>query len=153
MIRILSFTLVAMSLAGCGLIAQREQQERIAAVQEQAKQMVEGCKARFSEDAKDAIARAKCFNEADALLKTVFRDTDLMDLRIAKRTELAEQQSRGKITRAQAMLELAELQSRLVTESQRRLNSDRSVRAQELTALAANSPTTCNKIGNSVTCF
>jgi hypothetical protein len=150
----LGFTIfIASTVAGCGLAQQRQLQERQLAVQQNAKEIVEGCRARFSESAKDAIERAKCFNQADELLASVVPFPDLIHLRIAKRSELAEKQAAGKVSRSQAVLELAELQTNLVTEEQRRSNAARSVRAQEVSAIAASMPTTCTRIRNSMTCF
>lgn len=97
----------------------------------------ETCQTRFSKNASDAVARAKCFNNADALSLPISPIRDLINLRIAKRTELAERQAAGKITRAQVVLELGQLNSQIESEWQSRSNSNRSVRAQEVSAAAA----------------
>jgi len=100
-----------------------------------------------------AIARAQCFNDADKVYCQIVRYPDLIDLRIAKRMEVAEGIASGKITCAQGMLELSQLQTQLVDEEQKRSLAARSVRAQEAAAITASSPTTCTKYRNSVVCF
>jgi hypothetical protein len=150
------FLIFAFSLAGCALTAQQERQAKISATTEEAKSDFAYCSVGFSEADHDAIARAKCLNAADEKLRTVVAYPDLINLRIAKRAELAERQSTGKITRAQAVLEFAQTNTQIETEFQRRATADRSVRAQETAAgaaVAATLPTTCTRIGNSVTCF
>ena len=59
--------------------------------------------------------------------------------------EVAERIATGKITRAQGVLELSQLQTQLVDEAGKRSLADRSVRAQEIAAEAAVAPTTCTK--------
>ena len=120
----------------------------------------ESCTASFSEEPKDAIARAKCFNAADEAYAPYTGSPDLIRLRIAKRTEIAERMATGKITRAQGVLELAELNASLTSEDQRRKNANHSVAAQQqaataatIGALSAGAPRTCTRIGNSVSCY
>lgn len=160
MFRVPLILLLAIVLSSCGLAARREQQERLAAAMAEHKASSDACVARFSESNADALARAKCLNDSDAAYKITTRFPDLIDLRMAKRMELAERQSAGKITRAQAMLEMAELQSSLTTEEQRRMNSNQSVAAQQQAATAAtigafNSgrPRTCTTFGNTTNCY
>jgi hypothetical protein len=100
-----------------------------------------------------AIARAQCFNDADKTYRQIASYPDLVDLRIAKRMEVAERIAYGKITRAQGMLELSELQTQLVDEEQKRSLADRSVQAQETAAAAAASPTTCTNSGTRLRAF
>ncbi len=147
---------ISMLLAGCGLAARREQAAQVAAIRESVKTATESCQQQYSELPKDAIARANCFNDADRTLKQVVRYPDLIELRIAKRSEVAERIASGKITRAQGVLELSQLQTSLVDQEQKRMLANRSVQAQETAAaaaVAASSPTTCTQYGNSVTCF
>jgi hypothetical protein len=129
MFRCFLLVMIAFSSAACGLVARQEHQARVKATIEEAKSDTAFCKIHFTEDNRDAIARAKCFNDADAKFATVVSFPDLINLRIAKRAELAEQQSAGKMTRAQAMLEFAQTNTQIETEFQRRSNADRSVRA------------------------
>jgi hypothetical protein len=145
--------LIAFAMTGCGLAAQRERAAQVASMRETVKNAIETCQAQYTELPKDAIARAACFNNADRILKPIVPYPDLIDLRIAKRSEVAERIASGKITRAQGILELSQLNTQLVDEEQKRSLADRSVRAQETAAAAAIAPTTCTKYGNSVTCF
>ena len=153
MLRVVAPVACAILLASCGLAARQQEAERVAAITQQVKLAVEACQATYSELPKDAIARAQCFNDADKAYRQIARFPDLVDLRMAKRMEIAERIATEKITRAQGVLELSQLQTTLVDEEQKRNLSDRSVRAQELSAAAAASPTTCTKYGNTVTCF
>jgi hypothetical protein len=108
-----------------------QRQMMVAAASEQHQADAATCRARFSESDKDAVARAKCFNEADEKYAPTTRYPDLAYLLIAKRSELAERQAVGKITRAQFRLELSELGTRLASEEQRRNNDANAVAAQQ----------------------
>jgi hypothetical protein len=151
--RIIATCVIASVLAGCGLAARQAQAEKAAAITETVKAEVETCKAQYSELPKDAIARAKCFNAADTTFKQIASYPDLVDLRIAKRAEIAERVSAGKITRAEGVLEFSHMQTNLIDEEQKRSLADRSVRVQEISAAAAMAPTSCTRFGNTVTCF
>jgi hypothetical protein len=151
---------LAIALSGCGLAARQAQQERLLAAQAEVKRASEACITRFSESNQDAIPRAKCLNDADAAYGPTTRFPDLVSLRMAKRMELAEKQSTGKITRPQAVLEMAQLNSAGVAEEQRRTNANQSVAAQQqaataatIGALSANAPRTCTSVGNTVNCY
>lgn len=129
---------LTIALAGCALQqeqqaqqAQRERQAMLAAAAQQHNEDFAACRARFSQSNKDAVARATCFNEADKKYAPTTRYPDLTALVIAKRTELAERQAAGKITRAQFELELQQLVTQLVSEEQRRNNEANAVAAQE----------------------
>jgi len=158
--RVLVILALAFGLAGCGLAMQREQQQKLAAANQQLKEASEACQASFSEERKDAIARAKCFNDADRAFMPFSTAPDLVNLRMAKRSEVAERMAQGKITRAQAVLELNELNSNLVSEDQRRRNANQSAAAQQQAATAATigainagAPRTCTRYGNTVNCY
>jgi hypothetical protein len=107
----------------------------LAAAAQQAAQQEEtdyaACKKNFSESNKDAVARAKCFNEADSKFARSSRYPDLINLIIAKRTELAERRAAGKITYAQAQLELSQQVSQVISEGQRRDAANNAVAAQQ----------------------
>jgi len=160
MYRVFAYIVFALMLAGCGLSRQQEQQAARAAALEQLKAANATCQAAYSEEAKDAIARAKCFNAADQAYMPFSDAPDLLSLRIAKRSELAERMAAGKITRAQAVLELSQLNANLVSEDQRRRNANQSVAAQQQAAAAATigainagAPRTCTRFGNTVNCY
>jgi len=102
----------------------------LAAAVQQHNEEVAACSAKFSESNQDAVARAKCFNEADRKFAPTTRYPDLVNLVIAKRSELAERQAAGKITRAQFMLELQQMITQVTSEEQRRNNDANAVLAQ-----------------------
>lgn len=89
------------------------------------------CHATFSESNKDAIALAKCLSEADNKYAPFTRYPDLQHLLTAKRSELAERQAAGKITRAEMVLEFSKLSAELTSEEQRRDNDASAVAAQQ----------------------
>ena len=89
------------------------------------------CVATFSESNKDAVARANCLNEADKKESSFVKYPDLLNLLIAKRSQLAERQAAGKITRAEMMLEYNELLAKVTSEEQRRDNDANAVAAQQ----------------------
>jgi hypothetical protein len=123
---------ITIGLAGCAAQqAQQRQQAMLAAALEQHTADIATCKATFSESDKDAIARTKCFNEADEKYIPTTRYPDLGYLVIAKRSELAEKQAAGKITRAQVVLELQQLLTQLTSEEQRRNNDANAIAAQQ----------------------
>jgi hypothetical protein len=128
---------IAIGLTGC---AETAQQARQAAAVRQAKETDAACVAKFSESNHDAVARAKCINDAEKIIKSVSEYPDLVDLRIAKRAELAERQAAGQITRAQLVFEMSELTTSISSEAQRRDASNRIARAQEVSAAAAMYP-------------
>jgi hypothetical protein len=158
--------LIAFGLAGC-VTAQQEQQAaaqaRQAAIDASNQQYaadVALCKTLFSESDKDAVARAKCLADADQKSLPFRRYPDLVSLQTAKRTELAERRAAGKITFAQATLEMSQLQAQVMSEEHRRDNSNRSVVAQQQAATAATigainagAPRSCTRIGNTVNCY
>jgi hypothetical protein len=159
--------LIAFGLAGCG-IAQRQEQQAAAqawqatidaANQQHAADNAQ-CYATFSESDKEAVARAKCLADADRKALPTRSHPDLSTLLTAKRTELAERQAAGKITRAQAVFEFGQLKAQVISEEQQRDNSNRSVAAQQQAATAATigainagAPRSCTRIGNTVNCY
>lgn len=129
--------LICCSVGACGLAARQERDQQLAIAVEQQRISVEACGKKFSESNKDAVAIARCKDDADKAYMPFARNPDLISLRMAKRMELAERQAAGKITRAQALLEMAETQTSLMTEEQRRDNANQSVAAQQQAADAA----------------
>jgi hypothetical protein len=104
--------------------------EMLAAAVRQHNEDFATCLTKFSESNKDAVARAECFNEADRKFAPTTKYPDLIALMIAKRTELAERQAEGKITRAQVMFEQQQLLTQLISEEQRRNSEANAVAAQ-----------------------
>jgi hypothetical protein len=138
-------------LAGCGLARQAEIRERNEAIRAASNDAVAVCN---TKQFKLATARAQCLNDAERPLAQIAPDyADLFSVKLATRYALAEQIDRGQITQAQADLEMAKANANLVTSGKQRLNADRAVEAQEAAAAAASNSVTCNRWGNSVTCY
>ena len=93
-IRVVVFIFIAVGMAGCGLVARQKEAERVAAINQQVKDAVASCQATYSELPKDAIVRARCFNDADKIHRQIATYPDLVDLRMAKRMEVAERIAR-----------------------------------------------------------
>jgi hypothetical protein len=119
----------------------------------EAEAAADACRNQFSEDAKVAVARADCLNKAEALMLPVVTYPDLLNLKMAKRAELAAKVQSGALQRTDAQLQFSEFITHLVDEEQQRSLASRSVAAQELSAYAANAPRTCTSYGNTVSCF
>jgi hypothetical protein len=119
-------------LSGCAAQeAQQQRQAMVVAATQQYQADQAACQATFSDSNKDAIARAKCLGEADNKYAPFTRYPDLQHLLTAKRSELAERQAAGKITRAEMVLEYSKLSAELTTEEQRRDNDASTVAAQQ----------------------
>lgn len=149
--------LLAVALSACGLGRQRAEREAAFAESRAASQ---ACMARYPDTPKDAIAGAACLNEAEKIVRPYMPFPDLLDLRLAGRQEIAERYAAGRISKAQMNLEGSQLQASLVGEEQRRINSNRSVAAQQTAAsaavagaAAASAPRTCTRTFDTVTCF
>lgn len=97
-------------------------------------------------------AYGRCLAAAESPL-AVGDYADLIRLKSAKRTEIFERVDAGQITPTQAEAELAEVTSNLVGEINRRSNSRQALILQEIAASSASAPVTCNRFGNSMTCF
>jgi hypothetical protein len=149
--------LIVLLVAGCGLIRQRELQERSAQLRAQSTAAAQVCDERFPKgQVKTAVARTQCVNDALAILRPIMPHPDLLDLNLATRTALAEKVQKGQLTLAQANEEMMRKQSEMIAEEQRRVLANRSVRAQETVAdasLQAAGPHSCTRIGNTVNCF
>lgn len=124
MFRAALMAVIAVILAGCVTTETKQTQPSkppsASEVMAKATAMVEDCRTKFSESPSDALARAACFNDADMLFKNFARYPDLVDGRIAKRTELAKQIADAKMGRTQAMQEFAIFNLTLVREDVRR---------------------------------
>jgi hypothetical protein len=116
-------------LSGCA-------QQKLQQAQQQLATDYTTCRATFPE----GVARANCLNEADAKYIPTTRYPDLGRLLMAKRSEVAERQAAGQITRAQAGLEYEQFRSQLASEEQRRDNADLAATAMVLGSMPANQP-------------
>ena len=101
---------------------------------------------------------ARCANEAEeAYLLPAFPYPDLVRLKIATRTALAEKVDRGQITQAEADLEMARQMSQASSEIEKRTLAKRAVGAQESAASsldrATRQPSICSYTQAGVNCL
>ena len=152
-----SVVLAGLLVAGCGLARQQEMRERIAAVNAQAQAAAQACDSTVPPgNPKTAVSRAKCQVEAMAIRRPIVPHPDLLDALMAARMSVAEQVQTGKLTIAQGNEIMANKNSALISEEQRRNLANRSVAAQESAAAAswaASGPVSCTKVGNTVDCY
>lgn len=112
-------------------------------------------------DAEKAICRAQnftkkvqlsqCLNNAEQRFAGVYPYPDLLQLRAATRLALSERQDRGEITQAQAELEFAQVITQITAQEQSRATNAQM--ADAATRMSMPRRTTCNRYGNTVTCF
>ena len=143
-------------LSGCGLARMQERQAQTKAAMEASASGIAACKAQYPDENKDFVVRVKCASEAAKVARPFVSYPDLFDKSWATSAVLAEELEAKKITRAQAELQLSQTNSEIIAEEQRRNLASRSVAAQESVASAtwaASRPVTCNRVGNSTTCF
>jgi hypothetical protein len=155
--RVIVAVLVSLTVASCGLARQRELQAQMEGLKAKAVAAYQQCDLTYPPgNAKAAVARAKCQNDAFAIIRPIMPYQDLIDLLSASRIAIAERVQNGELTIAQANELIATKQSELVAEEQRRNLANRAVLAQEGVAaasLAAAGPHSCTRLGNTVNCF
>ncbi|WP_024520513.1 hypothetical protein [Bradyrhizobium sp. Tv2a-2] len=154
--RKLAIVALCAALGGCGLMAMKQRQEQMAAAIAAKDQGIGACKAQYPDENKDFVARNKCSFEAAKVVRPFATYPDLFDKSWATVAVLAEELDAKKITRAQGELQLAQMNSEIIAEEQRRNLANRSVAAQESAASAAwmaSRPVTCNRVGTSTTCY
>ena len=148
---------IGLTVASCGLVREREMQERAATLNAQSEAAAQACDTTVpAGNPKTAVARARCQMDAYEIRRPIMRYPDLMDSFIATRMSIAEQVQNGQITIARANEIMANKMSETVSEEQRRNLANRAVAAQESAAAAswaATGPVSCTKVGNTVNCF
>lgn len=146
MFRVLVVCAVTAGAAACNTTGQtgpsprpqRQAQERAAVAQCDAKAK--------SKQITSLAAYSRCVGAAEAIgVADMGANADLLFLKSAKRTAIYERVDRGEISLAQADAEIAQVNSGLVSELNRRYTADR--------AASPPPPVTCTRFGNSVTCF
>jgi hypothetical protein len=140
------------ALAGCGLARQQEAQQQRDAAVAGIKAGIEECNQRFPKEQKTAVVRSHCLADATAPYRSLWSFPDLYDQEASGRNMLAEKWQKGQITQAEYEFQFSQMHSQIESEGQRRNLAGRSVNAQEATAAAANSPTICNRVGNTTIC-
>lgn len=148
---------VAFNVAACGIARRREMEAKVEALKAQSNAAAQQCLATYPAGTpKIAVARMKCLNDALLILRPLEPFPDLLDLLVTSRAEIAEEYQDGKLTQAQASEKLAEKQSEIAAEEQRRSLANRAVVAQEgmaAASLSAAGPHSCTRFGNTVSCF
>ncbi|WP_175361106.1 hypothetical protein [Bradyrhizobium sp. STM 3843] len=168
--RVFAVVLLGLLLCSCGLVVQQQHREQMAAATAAKDQATATCRAQFPDENKDFVARNKCLYEAAKIMRPYVPYPDLFDKSWATVAVIAEELDAKKITRAQADLQIAQTNSEIMSEAQRRELGNRSVVAQESAAAAQESAAaaaqsqataawmaprsvTCNRMGNTTTCF
>ena len=132
--RSIAFILAALTLAGCA--PDGPSPEMVASFEKERA----ACGA-----LKPEVAYARCFNGVlDRYVRPTARDQDLLTLEEADRLALAEQVDAGKLSAAQANLQLAQMRSQIFSEVQRRSNNADMAAAATMAAM----PTTCHTYDN-----
>jgi hypothetical protein len=153
--RIFGIAALCAVLGGCGLARMQERQEQMKAALAASKSGMDACRAQYSDENKDFVVRQKCLYQAAQVVRPFMTYPDLFDEGWAKSGLLAEQLQARKLTLAEAKLQLAETQTQIAAEEQRRNLANRSVAAQETVATAAmlsTGPTVCNHIDRTTVC-
>ncbi len=138
---------ILLALAGCGATARNSHLTQLAQSVVAAK---EACKA---EKFATQVQRAECMNRAEQPMSGVAMAPDLFAVRTSTRIALAEKVDKKQITEAEADAQFALVNSQTIGAQQSRANSAAIAAAQTSAAIAASSPVTCNRIGNTTTCY
>lgn len=145
--------LMAALLGGCAL-GPSQSEINAAALKEQ----TDACIAKH----KKLSDRFRCFNEAELNIYGRGPHGDLYDVLRASRISVAAKVDSGELSPDDAVLQLTQITARIESERQARVNSRRSVEAQDSMARAAAwqaiqssqpRPVNCTRIGNSVNCY
>jgi hypothetical protein len=104
--------LISLGLVGCGALLEATDQDR----ENRYNAAVSGCGQMQS----DPVLWAQCQTEAENLYWGNVSDRDLLSLRQARRAEIASRLQGGQITLEQAYVELATLQTQIMSEASKR---------------------------------
>ena len=154
-------------VGGCCLVKQVQiNQESEAATKAQAAQIAE-CERLYPDRLRKPVTpRVKCFNEANLSYHTAYDRSvgnpylDLARLMTAQMLFVAEKYDAGGLSEAQFEVAKATVQSDYASKVAERGNASAMVGAAQIQAdaaqrraIAASMPVTCNRYGNSVTCY
>ncbi len=106
-------------VSACGVSSQ-QQESAYATALERGRAQGETCLSRYSEAPAEAVERARCINAAEEPVIAMSTVPDLMRLRASRRLELAEMRAAGRMSVAEADAHMAELNTYIATEAQRR---------------------------------
>lgn len=113
---------VLLSGAGCGILTEPDEDQKVAMATAAAIQGVSRCNGNHAAGfAKTAVARTECINGALTLMRPVYPYPDLLDRYLINRLAIAQSFSSGKITLAEANGEFIEQRSKMIEEEERRL--------------------------------
>lgn len=156
--RVILIGLVAFSLSACGLVQAAKNKE----LQEKGDAAAADCRAQYPTGPKsNNVAQARCLDVViDTYTKPVNPHGDLLELYKAKRMMIAGKMDRGEVSYEQGLVEIAQMRAEVIGEAQRRSNNatmasaaQQQADANSFAAFNAAMPKTCNRVGNSVTCF
>lgn len=132
-------------LTGCSTT----QSEFTKAVAE-ARPELEQCETKYPFRRGTAVARMNCLAEVrNRRVRHVMPHRDLLDLQNAAQLNIASRLDRGQISQEEAQLALAQQNTQVIGEMDRRDLARRAVRAAE----AASDPVTCTRTGNTTFCY
>jgi len=124
------------------------QEKKIAEIKKQADSIVTECNAKYLVQRGQLLNRTRCTVPAQNLYKSIVPYPDLLEQQTAAALVVAEKFDNGTITGPQAQLELAQLNSQLTAEAQRRELAGRSVMANETMAAEASRANTIAALNN-----
>jgi hypothetical protein len=136
------------ALGACGLTAADMRQKKLAEIKKQADSIVAECDAKYPMQRGQLLNRMRCLLPAQKLYQPIAPYPDLLDQQTAAALVVAEKFDKGTITGPQAQLELAQLNSQLTAEQQRRDLANRSVMANEAMADEASRANTIAALNN-----
>ncbi len=144
---------IALCLLTCSCAAQRVH-EADAAMDT----AIQACKQQYPNPDRDTLARSQCEEPARrARIEANGTPSDLINLFLARRNELASQVDKGQITKERAAVLLAETQRELTADFRERQRADSADRRDSLRTLQAIQPrqpiqTNCSRFGNTTNC-
>lgn len=149
------------ALGGCGLAKQAQIREEVAAAAKLRDEQRDECRRQFPDRLKKPVMpRIKCvsaaliaYHEAKKRSGGGSPHFDLVRLMTAKMAMAGERFDSGIISETQFEVESAAVESDYLSAVRARINSTSIARSAEIQAEAASAPVTCNRFGNSVTCF
>ena len=132
---------IGLLASGCAMALQRQVSDEVNAAKA-------ACAARTF---RNHVEKARCYNAAEQTIAAYYDKPDLLQLRLAARLAISERIDRGQITEAQGELEFAQIGMQIG--SQEATRNSTAAMAAAATQIATPRSTTCNRIGNTVTCF
>lgn len=159
----IALMLVAAVLSGCGIARRMQEQERVEKVDLEFKQASDRCNQRLkSSEYEGLLPWTECHNSARLAWWNArgFADVDLIRLHNAKRVAITEQYDNGGLSESELTLASARAESEFQSALEKRINDRQMTAAARQQAEAARQiaiqssmPTSCRRIGETVTCY